>query len=141
MARGPAAIILRDRRPPPLSNQGTSRLSRRRPSPRRLQAKLEIDIQLPAPRTARGHFVTLPSAIAVLEVYLFAFLGRLVDWLSAANRSIFWQDHGLRLSMMAGLILVVLPLLKFCYEAVYHQGLLGNFAMRIRWQAHRYVLR
>jgi ATP-binding cassette subfamily B multidrug efflux pump len=31
--------------------------------------------------------------------------------------------------------------LKFWYEAVVHQGLIGNFAMRIRWLAHRYVLR
>jgi ATP-binding cassette, subfamily B, multidrug efflux pump len=38
-------------------------------------------------------------------------------------------------------VLVVLPILKFWYEAVVHQGLIGNFAMRIRWLAHRYVLR
>ena len=42
---------------------------------------------------------------------------------------------------MAVLVLVILPVLKFCYEAVIHQGLLGNFAMRTRWQAHRYLLR
>src|SRR3954454_8810418 len=83
----------------------------------------------------------LATAIAMIEVYLFAFVGRLVDWLTAADRATFWQEHGLRLAVMAVLVLVVLPLLKFAYEAVYHQGLLGNFAMRIRWQAHRYVLR
>jgi ATP-binding cassette, subfamily B, multidrug efflux pump len=83
----------------------------------------------------------LATAIAVIEVYLFAFLGNLVDWLSTADRATFWQDHRPRLIFMAALVLVVLPLLKFWYEAVYHQGLLGNFAMRIRWQAHRYVLR
>jgi len=42
---------------------------------------------------------------------------------------------------MSFLVLVVLPILKFFYNAVSHQGLLGNFAMRIRWQAHRYLLR
>jgi ATP-binding cassette subfamily B multidrug efflux pump len=42
---------------------------------------------------------------------------------------------------MGGVVLVGLPLLKFFHEAVIHQGLLGNFAMRTRWQAHRYVLR
>jgi ATP-binding cassette subfamily B multidrug efflux pump len=83
----------------------------------------------------------LATAIAIVEVYLFAFVGRLVDWLSTADRTTFWQEHGTRLAVMAGLVLIVLPLLKFWYEAVYHQGLLGNFAMRIRWQAHRYVLR
>ena len=42
---------------------------------------------------------------------------------------------------MSVLVLIVLPVLKFGYEAVVHQGLLGNFAMRTRWQAHRYILR
>jgi ATP-binding cassette subfamily B multidrug efflux pump len=42
---------------------------------------------------------------------------------------------------MGALVLPVLPFLKFWYEAVIHQGLIGNFAMRTRWQAHRYVLR
>jgi ATP-binding cassette, subfamily B, multidrug efflux pump len=83
----------------------------------------------------------LATAIAVIEVYLFAFLGNLVDWLSSADRATFWEDHKVRLAWMAVLVLLVLPMLKFWYEAVYHQGLLGNFAMRIRWQAHRYVLR
>jgi ATP-binding cassette subfamily B multidrug efflux pump len=83
----------------------------------------------------------LATAIAIIEVYLFAFLGNLVDWLSAADRPTFWQNHGSRLIFMATLVVIVLPVLKFWYEAIYHQGLLGNFAMRIRWQAHRYVLR
>ena len=38
-------------------------------------------------------------------------------------------------------MLLVLPMMKFFYEFVVHQGLLGSFAMRTRWQAHRYVLR
>src|SRR5205085_10631194 len=70
----------------------------------------------------------LATTIAIVEVYLFAFLGRLVDWLSTANRATFWQDHEVRLIVMAVLVLVILPILKFAYEAVYHQGLLGNFA-------------
>jgi ATP-binding cassette subfamily B multidrug efflux pump len=79
--------------------------------------------------------------VAIIEVWLFAFLGNLVDWLSHADRATFWQDHGWRLAWMGAVVLVVLPIIKFWYEAVFHQGLLGNFAMRIRWQAHRYVLR
>jgi ATP-binding cassette subfamily B multidrug efflux pump len=83
----------------------------------------------------------LASAVALIEVSLFSFMGNLVDWLGTANRETFWQDHKVRLLTMAALVLIVLPLLKFWYEAVVHQGLLGNFAMRIRWLAHRYVLR
>ncbi len=83
----------------------------------------------------------LAAVVALFEVSLFAFLGSLVDWLSTTNRETFWQDHGLFLALMSGIVLVVLPILKFFYESVVHQGLLPNFAMRTRWQAHRYVLR
>jgi ATP-binding cassette subfamily B multidrug efflux pump len=81
------------------------------------------------------------SVVALIEVSLFAFVGKLVDWLSTANRQTFWHDHWLGLAGMGALVLVVLPVLKFWYEAVIHQGLIGNFAMRTRWQAHRYLLR
>jgi len=81
------------------------------------------------------------SVVALIEVSLFAFVGKLVDWLSTANRQTFWHDHWLGLAGMGVLVLVVLPVLKFWYEAVIHQGLIGNFAMRTRWQAHRYLLR
>ncbi|MEI8179520.1 ABC transporter ATP-binding protein [Aestuariivirga sp.] len=83
----------------------------------------------------------LSAVIAFLEVYLFAFLGKLVDVLAAANRASFWQDHGMQLLAMGAIALILLPILNFFSEAVSHQGLRGNYAMRIRWVAHRYVLR
>ena len=83
----------------------------------------------------------LSAAIALIEVSLFGFLGNLVDWLSKADRATFWSTHGPFLIAMGVIVLVALPVLKFFYEAVVHQGLLGSFAMRTRWQAHRYVLR
>jgi len=83
----------------------------------------------------------LAAAVALIEVSLFGFLGDLVDWLSKADRATFWSDHALFLVGMGAVVLVLLPVLKFFYEAVVHQGVLGNFSMRTRWQAHRYVLR
>ncbi|MDX2260031.1 MAG: ABC transporter ATP-binding protein [Hyphomicrobiaceae bacterium] len=83
----------------------------------------------------------LATVIALLEVSLFAFLGTLVDWLNAAKPETVWADHGAYLVAMGVIVLVLLPALKFLYECVNHQGLMGNFAMRTRWQAHRYVLR
>ncbi|MFM8746375.1 MAG: ABC transporter ATP-binding protein [Aestuariivirga sp.] len=83
----------------------------------------------------------LSAAIALLEVYLFAFLGDLVDLLTSANRATFWQEHGNTMMLMGGIALLALPLLNFLGEAIVHQGLRGNYAMRIRWVAHRYVLR
>ena len=83
----------------------------------------------------------LAVAFSVFEVYLFSFVGDLIDWLATAERDTFWADHGLHLFLVGILAAVVIPGLKFAYESVIHQGLLGNFAMRTRWQAHRYLLR
>ena len=83
----------------------------------------------------------LSALIAFVEVYLFAFLGDLVDLLVSADRATFWQDNGTELMVMGALALLALPILNFVSEAIAHQGLRGNYAMRIRWVAHRYVLR
>ena len=83
----------------------------------------------------------LSTVIALIEVSLFAFVGDLVDWLTATERENFWATHRLQLIGVGVVVLVVLPLLKFFYESAVHQGMLGNFAMRTRWQAHRYLLR
>ncbi len=83
----------------------------------------------------------LSTLIALIEVSLFAFVGNLVDWLSASEQTAFWQTHRLPLIGISLVVLIILPLLKFCYECVVHQGMLGNFAMRTRWQTHRYLLR
>ena len=83
----------------------------------------------------------LSTLVALVEVYLFSFVGNLVDWLTEAERDTFWQSHQTEIIAISIIILVILPLLKLFYEITVHQGMLGNFAMRTRWQAHRYLLR
>lgn len=85
--------------------------------------------------------ILFSTAIALIEVYLFAFIGDLVDLLSTADRTTFWGNNSTKLILMGTLVLLVLPALNFISEAISHQGLRGAFAMRIRWLAHRYVLR
>jgi ATP-binding cassette subfamily B multidrug efflux pump len=82
----------------------------------------------------------LTALLAVCEVALFGFLGRLVDWLTAADRATFLADESLRLALMGGLLLAGLPALVFLHSLVIHQVLLGNYAMISRWQMHRYLL-
>lgn len=84
---------------------------------------------------------SLATIIALIEVYLFSFVGDLIDLLTTADRDTFWQENGTYLIWMGALVLIVIPILKFYYEAIIHQGMMGNFAMRIRWEAHRYILR
>ncbi len=81
------------------------------------------------------------AAIAVLEVALFGFLGNLVDFFAAVDRETFWSDHLWWLIGVGLLILVGLPLLELVHEALTNQGIMGTFPKRIRWLAHRYVLR
>lgn len=85
--------------------------------------------------------ILFSTMIALIEVYLFAFIGDLVDLLSTADRATFWEVNATKLVLMGALVLLVLPVLNFISEAISHQGLRGAFAMRIRWLAHRYVLR
>ena len=83
----------------------------------------------------------LMSAIAITEVWMFAFLGNIVDWLSAQNRETFLQTEGWKLAGMAAVVLVGLPAAVFLHSLIAQQTLMGNYPMRIRWQVHRYLLK
>ena len=83
----------------------------------------------------------LGAAVAIFEVMVFAFLGDLVNWLSTADRETFFQDNAGRLVWMGVVILVIMPALSLAWELLFHQALLGNYPMAIRWQVHRYLLR
>ncbi len=83
----------------------------------------------------------LTSIIALTEVWMFGFLGSIVDWLSAQNRETFLQTEGWRLAGMAAIVLVALPVTVFAHSLFNQQTLMGNYPMRIRWQVHRYLLK
>lgn len=84
---------------------------------------------------------TLTALVALFEVTLFGFMGRLVDWLAASDRSTFLENEWQTLAWMAAVPLIVLPVLGLLHSLVSHQSLLGNYPMSIRWRAHRYLLR
>ncbi len=84
--------------------------------------------------------VTLSAVTALLEVMLFGFVGNVVDWLANADRETFLQNEGTTLFLMGAVMLVVLPLVHLLWSLLFHQSVLGNFPMAIRWQAHRYML-
>lgn len=82
----------------------------------------------------------LVAVVSVLEVLLFGFLGNLVDWLTNTDKNNFLENEGGKLFWVAIIIVVVLPLVSTIYSIVMHQTVLGNYPMRIRWLAHRYLL-
>lgn len=83
----------------------------------------------------------LVTAIALVEVALFGFLGNIVDWLATADRETFLAEEGHKLWLIGALVLLGLPLLSLFASTVTHQTLMGNYPMRIRWLAHQYLLR
>lgn len=83
----------------------------------------------------------LMAAIAVTEVWLFSFLGNIVDWLANQDRQTFVQNEGWKLTGMFLVVMGLLPLLVLVNSLFSHQVLMGNFPMRIRWLIHRYLLR
>ncbi|QRM56293.1 ABC transporter ATP-binding protein [Sinorhizobium sp. BG8] len=83
----------------------------------------------------------LTALIAVGEVMLFRFLGNIVDWLSAADKTTFLAQEGTRLFWMGAIVLVGLPLVVALDSVIMHQVLLGNYPMIARWQMHRYLIR
>ena len=78
--------------------------------------------------------------IAIFEVALFGYLGEIVDILNKQTPESFWAESGDQLMVMGFIILVALPGSVLLHSLIMHQTLLGNFPMRIRWQAHRYLL-
>ena len=83
----------------------------------------------------------LMSMIAITEVWMFSFLGNIVDWLSDRDRATFLAEEGWNLAGMAAIVLFALPAMVWFHSLLNQQTLMGNYPMRIRWQVHRYLLK
>ena len=81
-------------------------------------------------------------AAALVEVALFAFLGRLVDMVRAAETpSSFFADHAGTLLAMGFVALIARPVLLGLHALLINQGVTAGFTNLVRWQTHRWVLR
>ncbi|MEP3277600.1 MAG: ABC transporter ATP-binding protein [Stappiaceae bacterium] len=86
--------------------------------------------------------VALMSAmVAIFEVMIFSFLGDLVNWLSSESKETFFDNNLGHLIWIGVVIVIILPVLHFLWELLFHQSLMGNYPMAIRWRLHRYLLR
>ncbi|MGB2078201.1 MAG: ABC transporter ATP-binding protein [Vibrio sp.] len=83
----------------------------------------------------------LSAIIAIVEVTLLSFIGKLVDMFGKHTPDTFWAAESGTLFWMAFLVVVVIPILAFAHSMIMHQSLLGNYPMSVRWLAHRYLLR
>lgn len=83
----------------------------------------------------------LSAIVAILEVMIFTFMGDLVTLLTKADRATFFSENGPTLIYMTLILMVLLPLMQFLWELFFHQSVVGNFPMGVRWRGHRYLLR
>jgi ATP-binding cassette, subfamily B, multidrug efflux pump len=81
------------------------------------------------------------ACVAIGEIIVFGFIGDVVNWLADADRETFLQTDGWRLALMGAMIVVIVPAIALVSTLTMHQTLLGNFPQRIRWMAHRYLIR
>ncbi len=83
----------------------------------------------------------LSVVIAIIEIWLLAYLGRLVDILGGGSPAEVWARNGLELVIVAVLILTVRPLVHVVQIMLLNNTILPNFGTLVRWRAHRHVLR
>ncbi|MFC5695291.1 ABC transporter ATP-binding protein [Pseudomonas sp. GCM10022186] len=79
--------------------------------------------------------------VALIEVALFSFLGRIVDLVQATPGGELFARHGPELLWMAVVALILRPLFNSLHDLLVHQAINPSLTNLIRWQSHRYVLK
>ena len=80
--------------------------------------------------------------VALIEVSLFDYVGRLVD-LATESKSPqdFFRDNSRLLIWMAVVVVLLRPAFLLVHDMLVNQALLPSFTARVRWQQHRYVVK
>jgi ATP-binding cassette subfamily B multidrug efflux pump len=81
------------------------------------------------------------AGVAIGEIIVFGFIGDVVNWLAAADPDTFLETDGWKLALMGAMVVFIVPGIALISTLTMHQTLLGNFPQRIRWMAHRYLIR
>lgn len=79
--------------------------------------------------------------VALIEVALFSYLGRIVDLAQGTPPAHFFTQHGPELIWMAVVALILRPVFNGLHDMLVHQSINPSMTNLIRWQNHRYVLK
>jgi len=79
--------------------------------------------------------------VALIEVALFDFLGRIVDMAQKTPAADFFRVHGRELLWMGFVTVILRPLFIGLHDLLVNQTLTPGMTNLIRWQHHRYVLK
>lgn len=80
-------------------------------------------------------------AVAIVEVSLFGFIGRIVDMTRGVPDKAFFVHHARELLWMGLVTLVLRPLFIGAHDLLENQSIVPSLTNRVRWQNHRYVIR
>jgi ATP-binding cassette, subfamily B, multidrug efflux pump len=79
--------------------------------------------------------------VALIEVALFDFLGRVVDMAQKTPAAVFFQTHWQTLVWMAFVVVILRPLFLGLHDLLVNQAINPGMTAMMRWQHHRYVLK
>jgi len=85
--------------------------------------------------------LSLAGIAALTELFLYVFLGKLVDWMANTSPSQFFEVHGLSLMFMILVAAIIRPLTMLASRALISLALAPGVANTVRWRNHRYVSR
>ncbi|WP_137389698.1 ABC transporter ATP-binding protein [Rhodoligotrophos defluvii] len=80
-------------------------------------------------------------AVAIVEVSILDYLGRIIDILRATTPQALVADYGTELLWMALVVIIARPVAQGLHLLLVHQAVQPNFGNLVRWQTYRYVLR
>jgi ATP-binding cassette subfamily B multidrug efflux pump len=83
----------------------------------------------------------LSLVVAVMEIGLIYYMGRVVDLLADGEPVQVLSDHGFELVAIALFVLLVRPVLQGMDVAILNNAILPNYGTLFRWRAHKHVLR
>ncbi|MBB3228767.1 ATP-binding cassette subfamily B multidrug efflux pump [Luteibacter sp. Sphag1AF] len=79
--------------------------------------------------------------VALIEVAMFDFLGRLVDMAQKTPAATFFEVHWRELAWMGLVTVVMRPIFIGLHDLLVNQTLTPGMTTMMRWQHHRYVLK
>lgn len=84
---------------------------------------------------------TMSFVVAAIEIWLIAYMGRLVDLIAPGGEETMWSEHGWEFILVGVFLLTLRPLLQVIDVALLNQTILPNVGTLVRWRAHKHVLR
>lgn len=83
----------------------------------------------------------LAGIASISELYVYIYLGQILDWMSTAERSSFLETYSVSLMWMLFVVVIIRPASLLGTRALINLALAPGLANATRWQNHRYVLR